>query len=359
MANRSANRSSRTATSGPGRAPGSDSRTRPGHGRRTGRGAQAPVSVLTARRRADALFLPPPPGTAGPPRGPDAPTVRALGLFALAPPPERPPEPAGAIASLDTAVPGVRERAWAAVRDRLPLWARPRLGLAPRSLAALCVVLVVAAGFAVQHFWAARPQSVRAPRLVDGPAPSAAAMKSAGNGGPAHAASGAASGGASAVATPKPVANAMPSPAGVLVVDVGGKVLRPGIYRLPAGSRVADALAAAGGVRGGADLTGLNRARLLADGEQVLAGVPGAAPAGPAGGGGAGGGPGALPSAPVSLNSSSAAQLDTLPGVGPVLAQHIVDYRTQHGPFRSVDELREVKGIGEGKFDDLRALVRL
>ncbi|MEU2957150.1 ComEA family DNA-binding protein, partial [Streptomyces xanthochromogenes] len=130
------------------------------------------------------------------------------------------------------------------------------------------------------------------------------------------------------------------------------------IYRLPNGSRVADALAAAGGVREGADLTGLNRARPLTDGEQVLAGVPGAAPAGPGagtGGGGSAGGAGG----PVNLNSASVDQLDGLPGVGPVLAQHIVDYRAQHGGFRSVDELREVNGIGERRFDDLQPLVRL
>ncbi|GGU16778.1 hypothetical protein GCM10010289_43100 [Streptomyces violascens] len=239
-----------------------------------------------------------------------------------------------------------------AVRERLPVWAQLRFGLAPRSLAALCVVLVVAAGFAVHHFWAGRPQSVRAPDLVGGPGPTLPGAKSAG---------GSASGrGASAEATPRPVANAVPSPAGVLVVDVGGKVWRPGIYRLPAGSRVADALAAAGGVRDGADLTGLNRARLLTDGEQVLAGVPGAAPSGTGGGAGtgAGGGVGGS-SGPVSLNSASVEQLDGLPGVGPVLAQHIVDYRAQHGGFRSVDELREVNGIGERRFNDLQPLVRL
>ncbi|WP_323177877.1 ComEA family DNA-binding protein [Streptomyces sp. NBC_00083] len=267
-----------------------------------------------------------------------------------------------------TAAPRAGARAWAAVRERLPLWAQSRLGLAPRSLAALCVVLLVAAGFAVQHFWSGRPQSVRAPDLVDGPAPPVPAAKAAGNGsprGPGGGARGATSGTAGAAATPGPVANAVPSPAGVLVVDVGGKVQRPGVYRLPAGSRVADALTAAGGVRGGADLTGLNRARLLTDGEQVLAGVPGTALAGPGGGtlssGGAGSGPGGPggTSGPVSLNSASAEQLDTLPGVGPVLARHIVDYRAQHGGFRSVDELREVKGIGEGKFNDLQALVRL
>ncbi|WP_438293856.1 helix-hairpin-helix domain-containing protein [Streptomyces sp. HUAS TT7] len=348
-------RSPRTATSGPGRAPGSDGRARPGHARRS-RTAQAHVSALTARRRADALFLPPPPGTAAPPREPVAPTARTLGESALAPPsvPERAARqegPIGSALSADPAGPRVRERVWVAVRERLPVWAQLRFGLAPRSLAALCVVLVVAAGFAVHHFWAGRPQSVRAPDLVDGPAPPLPGAKSAEGGASGRA--------ASAAATPRPVANAVPSPAGVLVVDVGGKVLRPGIYRLPTGSRVADALAAAGGVRDGADLTGLNRARLLTDGEQVLAGVPGAAPSGTGGGAGPGGGAGSGSSGPVSLNSASAEQLDGLPGVGPVLAQHIVDYRAQHGGFRSVDELREVNGIGERRFNDLQALVRL
>ncbi|MFE3180582.1 helix-hairpin-helix domain-containing protein [Streptomyces violascens] len=347
-------RSPRTATSGPGRAPGSDGRARPGHGRRS-RTAQAHVSALTARRRAEALFLPPPPGTAAPPHEPAAPTARTLGESALAPPlvPERAARGALAQPEGGLASPGVRERVRVAVRERLPVWAQLRFGLAPRSLAALCVVLVVAAGFAVHHFWAGRPQSVRAPYLVDGPGPTLPGVKSAG---------GSASGrGASAEATPRPVANAVPSPAGVLVVDVGGKVRRPGIYRLPAGSRVADALAAAGGVRDGADLTGLNRARPLTDGEQVLAGVPGAAPAGTGSGAGTGtgGGVGGGSSGPVSLNSASAEQLDGLPGVGPVLAQHIVDYRAQHGGFRSVDELREVNGIGERRFNDLQPLVRL
>jgi competence protein ComEA len=151
-----------------------------------------------------------------------------------------------------------------------------------------------------------------------------------------------------------------------IVVDVGGKVRRPGIQRLPAGSRVADALRAAGGVRPGASIDGLNRARLLVDGEQVLVGsptpVPGPGAVPGAGGGGAVGTGGAglagAPAAPVSLNTATADQLDTLPGVGPVLAQHIIDYRTRHGGFRSVDELREVNGIGDRRFADLRNLVR-
>ncbi len=149
-----------------------------------------------------------------------------------------------------------------------------------------------------------------------------------------------------------------------IVVDVSGKVREPGIQRLPAGSRVADALRAAGGVRPGTKTEGLNRARFLVDGEQVVVGqaVPGAGVvgggAGGVGVGGAVGGAGAGPAAPVPLNTATVDQLDTLPGVGPVLAQHIVDYRTQHGGFRSVDELRDVNGIGERRFADLRNLVQ-
>lgn len=146
-------------------------------------------------------------------------------------------------------------------------------------------------------------------------------------------------------------------------MDVGGKVRRPGLQRLPAGSRVADALRAAGGVRPGTDTGGLNRARLLVDGEQIVVGAPAPVPgvgaeAGAAGPGTGASVAGAAPGTPVSLSTATVDQLDALPGVGPVLAQHIVDYRARHGGFRSVDELREVNGIGERRFADLRNLVR-
>ncbi len=229
----------------------------------------------------------------------------------------------------------------------MPLWLQTRCGLERRSVVALSAVLLVAAAFAAQHFWSGRTEPVRAPEVVR-----AAVPYGEEHGGTQEAAPG------SSAAARDPVGAA----GAAIVVDVSGKVREPGIHRLPAGSRVADALRAAGGVRPGTDTEGLNRARLLVDGEQVVVGAPPAV----AGPGVAGGGPGAVGSGgaaagattPVGLNTATLEQLDTLPGVGPVLAQHIIDYRTQHGGFRSVDELREVNGIGDRRFADLQNLVR-
>ncbi|WP_329227789.1 ComEA family DNA-binding protein [Streptomyces canus] len=240
-----------------------------------------------------------------------------------------------------------RERAGSALRERMPVWLQARCGLERRNVVALSALLVVAAVFAVQHFWTGRTQSVQAPEVVRAAAP--------------FGESGASSAGGRRGAAGQAVSGGAPNatgPAGAeIVVDVSGKVREPGIQRLPAGSRVADALKAAGGVRPGTNTDTLNRARFLVDGEQVIVGGPAAPAPAPGTGGSAPGGP-AGPAAPVSLNTATVDQLDTLPGVGPVLAQHIVDYRTQHGGFRSVDELREVNGIGDRRFADLRNLVR-
>lgn len=155
-----------------------------------------------------------------------------------------------------------------------------------------------------------------------------------------------------AVAGAGPVPSASPSgEAAELVVDVAGKVRRPGIVTLPPGSRVHEAIAAAGGVKGDVDTSGLNLARVLADGEQVLVGAPST---GSTGGGGAGGAPA---DAPVNLNTADLVALDTLPGVGPVTAEAIVAWREENGPFRSVDDLLDVKGIGEATLAELRDLV--
>jgi competence protein ComEA len=136
-----------------------------------------------------------------------------------------------------------------------------------------------------------------------------------------------------------------------LVVDVAGAVRRPGLYRLAQGARVADAIAHAGGLTAHAERTAVNLAAPLADGEQVLVAARGSPVAGAAAGS-----PGAT-SGPVSLSSATAEQLDTLPGVGPVTAQKIVDYRQAHGPFTSVDGLDAIPGIGPAKLAELRPLV--
>jgi competence protein ComEA len=185
----------------------------------------------------------------------------------------------------------------------------------------------VAAGLAVTTWWVVRSDSrpVAAP-----PGPQAV------------------SGLATPAATAAPVvAGAAPSSSGQVTVDVAGKVRRPGIVVLDAGARVVDALEAAGGARPGTELTSLNLARVLVDGEQILVGVPavpGEAAAAPAP-------PGSGPL--VDLNTADTATLETLPDVGPVTAEAIIAWRTEHGGFTAVDELLEVDGIGEATLETI------
>ena len=140
-----------------------------------------------------------------------------------------------------------------------------------------------------------------------------------------------------------------------VTVDVAGKVRSPGIAVLPAGSRVVDAIEAAGGARRGVNLSSLNLARILVDGEQVLVGV--AAPAGTAGQAGAPGAP--TPGALVNINTADQVTLETLPGVGPVTAGAILSWRITNGAFSSVDQLVEVDGIGEATLAKLAPLVTI
>jgi competence protein ComEA len=148
------------------------------------------------------------------------------------------------------------------------------------------------------------------------------------------------------------------APKARVVVDVVGAVQLPGLYRLSEGSRIADAITRAGGATPKADLAQVNLAAPLADGQQIVVPRRGAQAA--VGGSSAAAGSGAggpAPAAPVQLSTATLEQLDTLPGVGPVTAQKIFDYRTKHGAFHSVDELDAVPGIGPKRLEQLRDLV--
>ncbi|WP_229783199.1 ComEA family DNA-binding protein [Pilimelia anulata] len=167
---------------------------------------------------------------------------------------------------------------------------------------------------------------------------------------------------------------AAPAPVGAtqsteVVVSVTGRVHRPGLVRLPPGARVADAISAAGGVLPGTPITFLNLARRVTDGEAILVGVtpppgsvdPPGGTGGPASGGTASGGAAAggagVPGGKVDLNRATVAQLDALPGVGPVLAARLVEFRDRNGGFRSVADLRRVEGIGGTRYERLKDLV--
>jgi competence protein ComEA len=226
--------------------------------------------------------------------------------------------------------------------DRLPPTLQGRVRLTTGHLAV--VALLVAGALGLTAWWVVRadgggttlPPAVTSPTgLV--PVPDAAGSPSS-----------------SAAVTP----GAAGSPTGSIVVDVAGKVRRPGIATLPLGSRVVDALEAAGGARPGARLGTLNLARVLTDGEQVVVGQPGVpgVAASAAAAPGAGGG-GTTPM--VNLNSATQAELEELPGVGPVTAQAIMTFRTEQGAFTAVDELLEVSGIGDATLAQIAPFVTL
>ena len=187
-------------------------------------------------------------------------------------------------------------------------------------------------------------------------AQSSAAGDSAGSPGAAGGGDGGDTGGAATTGT---------AAATEVVVHVAGAVASPGVRRLPPGSRVVDALDAAGGALPDAELARVNLAAPLVDGQQVYVPKPGEQPPvaagagvpGGAGAGGAAGSGGAIPGTLVNLNTATAEQLDTLPGVGPTTAAAIIAHRDQHGPFTSVDQLVDVRGIGAAKLAQLRDLV--
>ncbi|HEX7188002.1 MAG TPA: helix-hairpin-helix domain-containing protein [Actinomycetes bacterium] len=218
----------------------------------------------------------------------------------------------------------------AALADRVPPVLRSAV-VAPagRAVAGLVLLVSLAVVTALVAVWLARPRAEPVPsrpRLVGAPLATS-----------------------SAVATPA-------STASTVLVHVVGAVRRPGVVELPSGSRVADAVDAAGGVSRSGSAASVNLARPAVDGEQVVVARRGDAPvaaAGPA----VPGPPTANGSAPVDLNAATLEQLDGLPGIGPVLAQRILDWRTANGRFSAVDELGEVSGIGEATLADLRPVV--
>jgi competence protein ComEA len=161
---------------------------------------------------------------------------------------------------------------------------------------------------------------------------------------------------ASARTAPSTAVRIEPRPATVALVHVAGAVRRPGVYRLRDGERIQDAVRRAGGPRAGADLNAINLAAKVADGQQVVVPRRGAVVAAAIGAAAPDGGPAAPP---VSLNSATAEQLDTLDGVGPATAAKILDWRRQHGGFRSIDDLGEIPGIGPKRLAALRTKVQL
>jgi competence protein ComEA len=245
---------------------------------------------------------------------------------------------------------GRADRASGWLQDRLPTRLQGRVALGARELVLL--VLVAAVGLAVAAVVVLRSGSGRDPVTLagdDSGSPGALLSIAPTGAGPATSV---------AAGSPAPGSagtGATAATGGSVTVDVSGRVRRPGVVTLPAGSRVIDALRRAGGPRGRVDLTSLNLARVLADGEQIVVGRPTVGVAASAAGT-----PGAPPGGPlVNINTAGPTELEELPGVGPVTAQKILAWRSAHGTFSSVDELLEVDGIGEKTLADMAPYVTL
>lgn len=240
-------------------------------------------------------------------------------------------------------------------RERRGSSIRSRLEVLPRSAAVVAIVAVLVIGYAL---WSVGGGS-GAPAAVNFNAaiPTPGAPNSAAAPGPGEASAGESNAGANTGAT-----NSGPAETASVTVSVVGLVNRPGLVTLPGGSRVDDALRAAGGALPGADLTSLNLAAPLLDGTQVVLGAPDSTSSqsgivGPEAGSGSAGSSSAGSGALVNINSATPAELEGLPGVGPVMAAAIVAYREEHGAFTSIEGLGEVRGIGDARLEQLRGLV--
>jgi competence protein ComEA len=234
-------------------------------------------------------------------------------------------------------------RAW--VEDRLPLWAHGLIGRVSRGTVLTVIAVVVAlvlGAFVVVHHRSAGAAAYAGSSWPgsSSPDPSAAA-------------------GSGASTTSSGTTSATATSSDSIVVDVGGRVRRPGLVTLPPGSRVADAIAAAGGALRRKDVATTDLAAKVGDGQLLLIGTVAsggaAAATGATSSGGSSSGSGS--SAQVSLSSADLTTLETLPGVGPVTAQKIIDWRTAHNGFTSIEQLQQVPGIGPSHYAEVEALV--
>jgi len=171
-----------------------------------------------------------------------------------------------------------------------------------------------------------------------------------------------AQGSASSAASTKPLPAitfpATPTVSPIIVVDVSGKVVKPGVYKLPVGSRAIDALDAAGGAKSGIDVSDINLAHVLTDGEQIIVGAPKiVVTSGKSKGKSKLANP--TSNSPINVNTATSAQLDSLPGIGPVMAARIIAYRQKSGLFKVLTDLRKVPGMGASKFAEIQNLIRL
>jgi competence protein ComEA len=254
-------------------------------------------------------------------------------------------------AALSAAAPGRHARRSVGVagsiagwlHDRLPPTLQGRVQLGASHLTV--VALIVAAALGATAWWVLRAGGSGTPlppttAAVVAPSPSALVSLSA-----------------TATTSPEAARASSPAPGATIVIDVTGKVRSPGIATLPGGSRVVDALKAAGGARRGANLTSLNLARPLVDGEQIVVGVPSPPGVAPSAASAPEGSSSAAPL--VNINTADQTALETLPGVGPVTAQAILKWRTDNGSFTAVDDLLEVSGIGDATLAEIAPFVTL